>query len=454
MTVLSRGARVRRGGRRPGWVLLTALLVLAIGASSALVFTNRVELLKLAVILALWAAVAGAFVSVLYRRQSDADQSRARDLKLVYDLQLDREISARREYELTVESQLRRELASEMRAAGRRRSGRAARRTGRAADQPGDPVRHRSCSTAGAGDVETRTAARAYSDWERNGEGAPVDWVSSDRVTPVRQDDAAAACSRRRCRDHRRARGAAVAAPGSPPPCGRAHRRPSEPPPTPERAPTGPREPAYSEPRRARPSRAAPEPAGLQPQQPPPQPPPTAAASSREPDRRTPPRRDRLPAGCAGRWPPMGSPPTARRDHRPPATGSAPTRRTASRRPPSGRRRRATAVPRPDEAPRLAREPSARDGDITASRRSPGALAPLGRVPRPSARQPYGARTRPPAAPQPPPPPPRRRRRRAPPPPRCPRRHAPRARPGTAAAKRHRGPIRHRGRARQAVVSR
>src|SRR6201998_1389081 len=116
MTVLSRGARVRRGGRRPGWVLLTALLVLAIGASSALVFTNRVELLKLAVILALWAAVAGAFVSVLYRRQSDADQSRVRDLKLVYDLQLDREISARREYELTVESQLRRELASELRA--------------------------------------------------------------------------------------------------------------------------------------------------------------------------------------------------------------------------------------------------------------------------------------------------------------------------------------------------
>ena len=116
MTDLSRGARVRRSGRRPGWVLLTALLVLAIGASSALVFTSRVELLKLAVILALWAAVVAAFVSVIYRRQSDVDQARARDLKLVYDLQLDREISARREYELTVESQLRRELASELRA--------------------------------------------------------------------------------------------------------------------------------------------------------------------------------------------------------------------------------------------------------------------------------------------------------------------------------------------------
>src|SRR4029077_15655482 len=116
MTVLSRGARARRGGRRPGWVLLTALLVLAIGASSALVFTSRVELLKLAVILALWAAVVAAFVSVIYRRQSDVDQAKARDLKLVYDLQLDREISARREYELTVESHLRRQIAAELRA--------------------------------------------------------------------------------------------------------------------------------------------------------------------------------------------------------------------------------------------------------------------------------------------------------------------------------------------------
>jgi len=73
MTVLSRGARTRRSGRRPGWLLLTVLLVLAIAASSALVFTNRIELLKLAVILALWAAVVAAFVSVIYRRQSDAD---------------------------------------------------------------------------------------------------------------------------------------------------------------------------------------------------------------------------------------------------------------------------------------------------------------------------------------------------------------------------------------------
>jgi hypothetical protein len=116
MTEPARSARQRRSVRRPGWVLLTVLLVLAIGSSSALVFTDRVELLKLAVILALWAAVVAAFVSVIYRRQSDIDQAKVRDLKLVYDLQLDREISARREYELSVETQLRRELVSELRA--------------------------------------------------------------------------------------------------------------------------------------------------------------------------------------------------------------------------------------------------------------------------------------------------------------------------------------------------
>ena len=113
MTVLSRGARNRRGGRGPGWPLLTGLLVLAILASSTLVFTDRVELLRLAVVLSLWAAVMAAFVTVIYRRQSELDQARARDMKFVYDLQLDREISARREYELSVEARLRRQLQAQ-----------------------------------------------------------------------------------------------------------------------------------------------------------------------------------------------------------------------------------------------------------------------------------------------------------------------------------------------------
>lgn len=116
MTDPGRRERGQRATRRPGWVLLTTLLVLAIVASSALVFTDEVQLLKLAVVLALWAAVAAAFVSFIYRRQADVDKARVRDLKTVYNLQLDREISARREYELSVESHLRRELAAELRA--------------------------------------------------------------------------------------------------------------------------------------------------------------------------------------------------------------------------------------------------------------------------------------------------------------------------------------------------
>jgi hypothetical protein len=191
MTDLARGARVRRGSRRPGWLLLTALLVLAIGASSALVFTNQVELLKLAVILALWAAVVAAFVSVIYRRQSDVDQARARDLKLVYDLQLDREISARREYELTVESQLRRELATELRAqandeVSELRAELAALRTNL------EILFDAELSERPALEGERVKAVRGYSEWNRDNESARerVNRVASVRAEePARPSD-------------------------------------------------------------------------------------------------------------------------------------------------------------------------------------------------------------------------------------------------------------------------
>ncbi len=304
MTVLSRGARVRRGGRRPGWVLLTALLVLAIGASSALVFTDRVELLKLAVILALWAAVAGAFVSVLYRRQSDADQARVRDLKLVYDLQLDREISARREYELTVESQLRRELASELRAQAaddlaELRAELSALRTSLEILFDTD-LAHRPA----LGTVETEPQPeRAYSEWGRNGESPrdnPVDWVSSDRVTSVPQGN-----------PHGRADETAIIdVPEEPllPP-----RQP--PPPRPERPryQYGPaQEPAYP---------AAPEPAYTAPpeprfeprHQPPPPPPPPEPEPQPMPPPEPEPRAERQrqdwqPVAADGLWSPPGAP--------------------------------------------------------------------------------------------------------------------------------------------------
>jgi hypothetical protein len=235
MTVLTRGARARRRGRRPGWLLLTVLLVLAIAASSALVFTNRVELLKLAVILALWAAVVAAFVSVIYRRQSDIDQAKARDLKLVYDLQLDREISARREYELTVETHLRRELSSELRAeaddeVAALRAELAALRANLEILFDAD-LGHRPA-------LETeRTTVRAYSDWARDNE--TTGRVSSSRIDFESRED-----FREDIDDHT-AESPIIDVPEEPlgrrqaewvppPGFGGAHRRPSEAEPTPE----------------------------------------------------------------------------------------------------------------------------------------------------------------------------------------------------------------------------
>lgn len=189
MTVLSRGARNRRGGRRPGWFLVTVLLFLAIVASSALVFTNRVDLLKLAVILSLWAAIIGAFISVVYRRQSDTDQARVRDLKLVYDLQLDREISARREYELGLETHLRREIGSEIRAQAADEV--AALRIELASLRANLEVLF-DADLSGRPALESERSRRPYPDWTEDTATIPAvpGRVESSRITPVSSDEA------------------------------------------------------------------------------------------------------------------------------------------------------------------------------------------------------------------------------------------------------------------------
>lgn len=156
------------------------LLILAITASSALVFTNRVELLKLAVILSLWAAVVGAFVSATYRRQSESDQAKVRDLKLVYNLQLDREISARREYELNVETHLRRELASELSA--QQADEVAALRAELAALRNGLEILFDT-------DLGQRPAIETSGGYDKWPAAAAPDRVASSRVTEVHDDD-------------------------------------------------------------------------------------------------------------------------------------------------------------------------------------------------------------------------------------------------------------------------
>jgi hypothetical protein len=312
MTDLSRGTRARRSARRPGWVLLTVLLVLAIGASSALVFTNRVELLKLAVILALWAAVVAAFVSVIYRRQSDIDQAKVRDLKLVYDLQLDREISARREYELTVETQLRRELTSEIRA--------------QAADEVAGLRAELAALRANLeilfdADLSHRPAietdrSRVYADW-------PPGATATGRVTASRIDT-----EDREDLDANTEESPIIDVPAEPhppepewdaePSYGGAHRRPSEteqegrrhraeeqprawsPPPSPPQPvaqPTPEPQFAWQPPQQERPPAPPPEP--------PPEPPPAPPRPEPEPVAQT---SDWQPAPAEGQWIPAGAP--------------------------------------------------------------------------------------------------------------------------------------------------
>jgi hypothetical protein len=335
MADLTRSARSRRSGRRPGWLLLTVLLVLAIVASSALVFTNRVELLKLAVILALWAAVVAAFVSVIYRRQSDMDQAKVRDLKLVYDLQLDREISARREYELSVETQLRRELVSELRA--------------QAADEVAGLRAELAALRANLeilfdADLSHRPAietVRGYSDWAPNAE--TTGRVSSSRIDTEDREE-----RRRDNNDVRTEESPIIDVPAEPhppepewapePEFGGAHRRPSESQPrgrrhlasepvsrrneedeTPPHAwsppPQAPRQPTPEPPPQPTPPpRPAPEPQfpWPPPQQEPPKatepPPPSPPRSETEPAAAQASSTEWKPAPAEGEWIPAGTP--------------------------------------------------------------------------------------------------------------------------------------------------
>lgn len=83
---------------------------MAMAASLLLVLSDSVQLLRVAVVVALWAATVGAIAMTKYRRESALDKAKVDDLKTVYELQLEREIAARREYELTVEEKVRSEL--------------------------------------------------------------------------------------------------------------------------------------------------------------------------------------------------------------------------------------------------------------------------------------------------------------------------------------------------------
>lgn len=113
MTEQTRAKAGRRSRRSASQLFIAALVMFGIAASVLLLFSENVQWLRVGLVSALWAAIVGAFAMTKYRRESVADQTKAKDLQTVYELQLAREISARREYELGVEARVRSEVQVE-----------------------------------------------------------------------------------------------------------------------------------------------------------------------------------------------------------------------------------------------------------------------------------------------------------------------------------------------------
>ncbi|MFC7451363.1 DUF6779 domain-containing protein [Rhodococcus daqingensis] len=107
MTVSGRASSLRRNKRSTSQMIVAALVALAVTASLFMIFSNSVQLLRVGLVVALWAAVIAAIAMTKYRRESAADKAKVRDLQTVYELQLEREITARREYEMGVEAKVR-----------------------------------------------------------------------------------------------------------------------------------------------------------------------------------------------------------------------------------------------------------------------------------------------------------------------------------------------------------
>ncbi|MGW0040666.1 DUF6779 domain-containing protein [Rhodococcus sp. NPDC003348] len=110
MTLSGRAGSMRRNKRSASQMIVAGLVVLAVVASLFLIFSDSVQVLRIGLMAALWAAVIGAIAMTRYRRESAADKAKIRDLQTVYELQLEREISARREYEAGVEARVRSEV--------------------------------------------------------------------------------------------------------------------------------------------------------------------------------------------------------------------------------------------------------------------------------------------------------------------------------------------------------
>lgn len=109
----SRSSTSRPRRDQAGRYFIGALVLLGLVASVFLIFSNSVQLIRVGMVAALWAAAVAAMAATKYRKDAAVDQAKVRDLQKVYELQLDREISARREYEMGVEARVREEVGAD-----------------------------------------------------------------------------------------------------------------------------------------------------------------------------------------------------------------------------------------------------------------------------------------------------------------------------------------------------
>ncbi|MBL1077358.1 hypothetical protein JK358_23430 [Nocardia sp. 2] len=109
----SRSSASRRRREDAGKFFTGVLLLLGLVASIFLVFSDNVQMVRVGLVAALWAAVIGALAATRFRRESAIDKAKVGDLQKVYQLQLEREVAARREYELGVEARVRKEIGAD-----------------------------------------------------------------------------------------------------------------------------------------------------------------------------------------------------------------------------------------------------------------------------------------------------------------------------------------------------
>ncbi|WAL66112.1 hypothetical protein ORV05_35615 [Amycolatopsis cynarae] len=112
MTGVGDDSRGRLAGRP--WFLVG--LVLALGATVALVLADDIRYLRLGIVAALWAALVGAFLAVKYRKHVSSTEEAVAQAQEVYELELEREIAARREFELEIEAESRSRAENQSRA--------------------------------------------------------------------------------------------------------------------------------------------------------------------------------------------------------------------------------------------------------------------------------------------------------------------------------------------------